>query len=432
MRGFLCWRMLLLWFCKSLIPASGIAQSPFPPIANEEVYAFLNGKWFNGKSFESKSFYTEHGLLTSRRPQRVDSVIDLRGKFVVPPFGEAHNHNVEWYGAERFYKLRDKYLKDGIFYVKNPNNVPRFVQPLLDKINTPASIDVAFANGSFTASGGHPMEIARRNIDRNLWTEQDGEGGFYYTIDRPEDFDAKWTALKKTKPDFIKTYLLYSEEFDKRKKDTNYFGWKGLDPSILKTIVSKIHHDGYRVSTHVETAKDFHNALVAGVDEINHTPGFRANADYGFDKYRITDSDAKLAAKNKTVVVTTLGGSIDYVLGAIDSVPSAARQKEMIIHNLTVLQKNNILLAIGTDVYGQNSSYEIRNLARLNIFDNTVLLKMWCETTAQTIFPRRKIGFLKDGYEANFLVLDGDPLVNFENTGKIILRVKSGIILPSY
>ena len=423
-------RVFFLLACTYLLPIDGLTQTLTS--FSGKVYGFVNGKWFNGRSFEKKTFFTQHGILTADRPALVDSIIDLTGKYVVPPFGEAHNHNVEWYGEERFLKLRDKYLEDGIFYIKNPNNVPRLVSPLLDKINIPTSIDVVFANGSFTAYGGHPVEIAKRNIDRELWKEEDGEGGFYYIIDKPEDFDDKWEVLKKTNPGFVKTYLLYSEEFDKRKNDTGYFGWKGLDPFILKTIVQKIHKDGYTVSTHVETAMDFHYALLAGVDEINHTPGFRANADYGIDKYKISDSDAKLAAKNNTVVVTTMGGAIDNVLKTMDTVPSAARQKEMIIHNLTLLQENHVPIAIGTDIYGQNSSYEIQNLAKLNIFDNMTLLKMWCQTTAQAIFPGRKIGFLKDGYEANFLVLDGNPSVNFENTGKISMRVKSGVILPAY
>jgi imidazolonepropionase-like amidohydrolase len=51
---------------------------------------------------------------------------------------------------------------------------------------------------------------------------------------------------------------------------------------------------------------------------------------------------------------------------------------------------------------------------------------MWCETTAFTIFPNRKIGYLKDGYEANFLVLTGNPLTDFANVKTIDLRIKRG------
>jgi hypothetical protein len=58
-------------------------------------YEFINGHWFDGEKFTSKTFYSIGELLSTHKPRTVDSVIDLRGKYVVPPFGEAHNHNVE-------------------------------------------------------------------------------------------------------------------------------------------------------------------------------------------------------------------------------------------------------------------------------------------------------------------------------------------------
>jgi len=54
------------------------------------------------------------------------------------------------------------------------------------------------------------------------------------------------------------------------------------------------------------------------------------------------------------------------------------------------------------------------------------LLLMWTETTAATIFPERKVGRLADGYEASFLVLDGNPLDDLAKTGRIVMRVTRG------
>jgi imidazolonepropionase-like amidohydrolase len=54
----------------------------------------------------------------------------------------------------------------------------------------------------------------------------------------------------------------------------------------------------------------------------------------------------------------------------------------------------------------------------------------WCETTPRAIFPARRIGRLAAGYEASFLVLEGDPVSDFSYTGKIFLRVKRGLVLP--
>ena len=47
----------------------------------------------------------------------------------------------------------------------------------------------------------------------------------------------------------------------------------------------------------------------------------------------------------------------------------------------------------------------------------------------RSIFPERKIGRLEDGFEASFLVLEGDPLEDVANTQRIALRVKRGELL---
>jgi len=40
---------------------------------------------------------------------------------------------------------------------------------------------------------------------------------------------------------FIKTYLLYSDQYSRRRDDTQFYAWKGLDPNLLKAIVQKAH-----------------------------------------------------------------------------------------------------------------------------------------------------------------------------------------------
>jgi imidazolonepropionase-like amidohydrolase len=45
------------------------------------------------------------------------------------------------------------------------------------------------------------------------------------------------------------------------------------------------------------------------------------------------------------------------------------------------------------------------------------------------ILPNRKIGEIKDGYEASFLVLEKNPLTDMQSVKKIDFRVKKGVIL---
>jgi imidazolonepropionase-like amidohydrolase len=289
-----------------------------------------------------------------------------------------------------------------------------------------------FANGGLTASGGHPLGIVKRNIERGGMTEKDGDGGFYFIVDNLTDLDRKWEKILAGKPDFIKTYLLYSEEYERRKTDEKYFAWKGLNPALLPEIVRRAHHAGLRVTTHVETATDFHNALIAGIDEVAHTPGFRPEKDdwtkYDASRFKISEADAQLAARNRVTVVTTLISAIDHALQKKEGEPFSEIHN-LLMGNLQLLKRHDVRIAIGSDSYRQNSLAEALNLHKLEVFDNRTLLKMCCEATAVAIFPKRRIGHLKDGYEASFLILTGNPLQDFTSVQKIEMRVKQGEFL---
>src|SRR4029079_16457845 len=245
------------------------AQLPAQTPGAGHNYEFANGNWFDGQKFVPRTFYSAGGVLTSKRPARIDRIFDFSGRYIVPPFGEAHNHNLDWSSDEQFARINKMYLDAGIFYVKNPNSLLRSRQPTLAHINLPNTVDGILSNGGLTGSGGHPIEIV---TPQRGFKPDDGEGGFYYVIDNAADVEHKWPAIKAGQPDFIKTYLLYSEEYAKRKDDKAYGGWKVRSRAVLPESVRYAHRDGWRVSTHVETAADFHNAAVAGVDEINHMP----------------------------------------------------------------------------------------------------------------------------------------------------------------
>jgi hypothetical protein len=421
---------ILLHGCaeSTLSAASGLAQQQ---VSGERVLAFVDGRWFTGTGFEEKTAYAVDGVLTFERPARLDATIDLARGYVVPPFGEAHNHNVEH--SSRIERTIEQYLQDGVFYVKNPNNLPRTRHPLAGTVNVPASIDVAFANGGLTATGGHPVAHVQRNIERGIWTEADGEGGFYFLVDDEKDLRQVWERVLEERPDFLKTFLLYSEEYAQRKDDPTFSGWKGLDPALLPGIVRRAHEAGLRVSTHVETAADFHHALIAGVDEIAHMPGFRGNAEVRLPEpavFEISEADARLAARLGTVVVTTVGG-----VRAIDPAgpDSLLRRQFDQLHtrNLRLLREHGVRLALGSDDYGGSSVGEAMYLHSLGVFDNPGLLTLWAVATPQAIFPGRKLGCLQEGCEASFLVLRGDPISDFEHVRDIALRVKQGRILSA-
>lgn len=390
----------------------------------------MHGRWFDGRRFVPRTWWIIGGVFRNRRPARVDSVIDLAGAYVVPPFGEAHNHNVE--SPARIDALVARYLRDGVFYVENPNNLPRARAALAGHVNASTSIDVVFANGGLTARDGHPMEVVRRNVARGAMRPEDGDRAFHWVVDDSAALDRRWPAILAGRPDFVKTYLLYSEEYARRRDDTTFFAWKGLDPALLPQVVRRAHAAGLRVATHVETAADFRAALAAGVDQIAHTPGFRGDEHEQVPAdtraYEVTDADAARAARQGTVVVTTLGGFAPLDPAGPDSV-RRRRADALAARNLRTLARRGVRLALGSDSYGDTSVNEALYLHGLGVLSNAELVRLWSMATPRAIFPGRRVGEFTPGAEASFLALAGDPLADFTNVRRILLRVKQGRVL---
>ncbi|HEX6177738.1 MAG TPA: amidohydrolase family protein, partial [Thermoanaerobaculia bacterium] len=380
--------------------------------------AFINGNWFDGTTFKPMTVYAVNGRFTFTAPMRIDDTLDLRGAYVIPPFAEAHNHNLT--SDSLVTEMVPRYLSEGVFYAKMQSNLPDLTKPIRGRLNRPDSVDVVFANGPLTATGGHPVALRERLLALGIYpgfTKETLNNQGYVLINNAQELDQKWPLIRSLEPDFIKTVLIYSEEFEKRKDDPKYFGQKGLDPRVLPRVVALAHDAGLRVSVHIDTAADFHNAIESGADEIAHLPGRSAPA-------RIAEDDAQRAADRGVVVVTTAS----LALRRRDSA-NYEQIREMQRHNLRLLHQKGVKLAIGSDDVEQTSHGEVDYLRALGVFDDATILNMWTKNTVETIFPDRKLGAFREGYEASFLALEGNPLVDFSNTRKIRFRVKGGRLL---
>ncbi len=389
---------------------------------DSKILKFTNGNWFNGATFEQKPVWVKEGILGFKElAQQPDTIIDLSGKYVIPPFAEAHNHNLESsYGLEKRIK---SYLDNGVYYVKLLSSIKKRIDPLMHYYNKPDGIDVRMAHAPLTGTDGHPIAVRKRYLDYGYFNGlfssiEEIESHGYVTINTLDDLNEKWDQILSFSPDFIKLNLLYSEEYEKRKHDTAFFGKKGLNPILVREIVKKANASNLTVSAHVETAYDFHIAVTAGVNEIAHLPE-RSNGKL------IHKEDALLAAKKGIVIVTTAG-----LVTKKQDRPNYDKLVDNIAANLRLLKQEGVTMAIGSDNYYDSSVGEFQFLYELDIFTNLELLIMWTKNATRTTFPNRKIGELKEGYEASFLVLDKDPIEDISNINKhITTRVKQGVFL---
>jgi imidazolonepropionase-like amidohydrolase len=388
--------------------------------------AFVNGRWFTGQAFETRTVYAIDGRFASMKPAVVDDTLDLTGTYVVPPFAEAHNHNIGRREEDDRPDIR-KYLLDGVFYVMIQGNIPLTVAEIERYgLNQPGGLDVALAQGSLTAPGAHPQQVVEAALGRGgfgtAYTKESLRDFRYFPIDSEAELTQKWPRIVALRPDFIKLFLHFSDQYEQLKDDPAVF-MKGLNPQLVPAIVGRAHAQKLRVSAHTANVADFQTAVAAGVDIIAHLPRFIS----GTPVRPIEVADAKAAAQRGVAVITTLAvGMGPRIVNPAD----LPRARATTISDLKILHANGVRIAVGSDNVSDTSVAEATFLHALGAFDPATLLRIWTETTPTVIFPDRKIGALREGYEASFLALEGNPLDDFANVRRIKYAVKQGIRLP--
>jgi imidazolonepropionase-like amidohydrolase len=408
-----------------------------------QVYQFKGGNWFINGKFTKTTFYTVNGYFTKEVPQTIDSVIDLQNKYCIPPFGDAHTHNLtDRYSIEA---MANTYKKEGIFYVQvlgNPSNSAKMSREYLQKNQI---VETVFANGFLTATYGHgfypyeplalgiysPREqIKKQNvIKKSRIMENDA----YFFLDKIEDVDNKWSLIMKSKPDLLKICLMDVKDYENLRKAEKVETY-GVSAEVAEYILIKAHKNNLRVFAHIETAEDARFCAKIGVDGLAHLPGYGWNGkDETKLKYCMTTTDAKLFKKAKMTITPTL--NLDYTVefdssGKMTTFPERFEktlkyEKKM----MNTLYKLGVNIALGADDYGKTVSKEIDYLVKYDFFKEKQLIDIYCRQTPQSIFPNRKIGEIKEGYEASFLVLNENPMKNIETIKKIEGRIKKGRII---
>lgn len=405
-----------------------------------QTFAFKNGRWLIDNKFKKINVFSVNGLISFIEPKKVDSIIDLNEKFVIPPFGDAHTHNLD--GGYNLKEMITKYLTEGVFYVQvlgNNGEGSNAVRPALEKFK---KIDVTYANGLLTSTYGHgfyPYEPLAMGIYApflqfkyadSIKKSRIVENKAYYFLDTKADVDLKWPLIMRYKPDHIKICLNdaknYIEKRRLEKADDN-----GLSEEVAAYIVEKAHNQGLRVFAHIETADDARICARIGVDALTHLPGYYWDGtNETSNKYCMTKDDIKLFKKAGLIVIPTINidGTTKYdstgspIYNQTNFLAAVEYEKRM----LRLMFKSKIKIALGGDYFGNTVAPEIDSLIKYRFFPNKDLLKIYSTITPKSIFPNRKIGEFKEGYEASFLVLSENPLLNIQAIKNILLRVKQG------
>lgn len=385
---------------------------------------FRNGNWFNGQGFSTASWFSVNGVLTKKAPAKIDSVIDLTDRWIIPPFGDAHCSSVA--DNPNGANVLNLYLGEGVFYLQVMGNTAEGRTTLSALTNKPSAPDAVFSNGGITCSLGYPFvkyegpasgvknptQWGQRYDQIKMSNKMLGNG--YWFIDNKPALDANWEKIKAQKPGVVGIYLL--DVANNGGKEG-----KGLTEEVAKLVIKKAHKSGLRVYAHIETTEDLRLGLKLGVDGFANLPGSNWDGSGDAARFELSDDDLKKLAKKKTPVVSLLAHS------QMQSARSGAQEANLKL--MKRLLDSGVNLVIGSDDPQRTIRGELNYWFGLGPLDNLQLLKVLCENTPKAIYPKRKIARLEDGYEASFLVLTDNPLNNLLKTRVAAFKVKQGILL---
>ncbi|MDX1706735.1 hypothetical protein [Pseudidiomarina sp.] len=390
--------------------------------AAEPVH-YKNGYWYQNGAFRAMDRYVEDGRFVELGDGAAAEVVDLGGGYVIPPYAEAHNHNLQspWL-AENY---APAYHQKGIFYAAMLCGNHRTAAKTRQTLKEGGLVDVVLAGACISSSDGHPLRMAinsRRTEDFEP-NPEDLYDRSYIVIDSPEEVAQKWPLIEAGSDDLVKIILVHHERAERRNNET-FFGVNGLAAETVKALVPFLQARGRRVAAHTESAADFALAVAAGVDWIAHLPGYNWWEGHTAADYRLSDQSVAQAAEKNILVIPTAG--VVALMGdkSVDRLQAvAALQRD----NLQRLREAGVTLLTGSDRFDADVLSEVDYLAGLDMFTRFELLEMLVHVTPRALFPERRVGRLEEGYEASFLVLGGNPIVDFAHLRNIRLRVKRGV-----
>jgi len=400
-----------------------LATVPTNAYANTTVIS--GAQVWNGKHFEVRTLAVRDGRFV-RVPRNKATVekLDLSGRYIVPAYANAHCHVTS---ADR--ASSDGFLRAGVFYVWNPNSIVLSKQ---DKafFGTATTYSLKIAQGGITEPRGHPEPLYTDILAKYVYKGRQKEwfiGNAFHYGRTPEEIVKVLDKLKSQGADFVKAYLLHSEDYEMRKDDPKFEGARGLNPANMPFLVAEARRRGMKVAVHVETAADLVTAAQSGAAVAAHLPGYGGS---GTEAMELSAKQARIVAKSGIRLTPTYG----LAAGLVDEKASLAEQKATAdanakrqLENMALLKNSRAAFIMGTDGLGPVFDEAERWVAIGGMTDPEAARVVF--ETGAWLFPERRIGCFQPGCEADFLVLSSDPTLDIRNLRAIEQRYKAGKVL---
>jgi imidazolonepropionase-like amidohydrolase len=328
-------------------------------------------------------------------------VIDCTGKTVVAGFWNSHVHFTQavWKNAGSApaapleEHMQEMLTRWGFTTVWDLGSDPRDSLPLRQRVNSGEvpGPNIRFA-GSIFPKGGHPVYL-------------------------PAEVQLPEAATPDEATQMSRNYL--GMGLDGIKLFTGaYMGDKpvvNMDVAIARAAVEVAHAQGRPVFAHPQNRTGLETVIEAGVDVMAHiTPG----EGYSPEQLARFKSQGTALIPTLSLFAKTIGGPA-----------LSARSTDSGVAQLKAFSENGSVVLFGTDVgfttiYDTSIEYELMHRA---LSERQILASL--TTNPALYFKAAKKGKVEVGFDADLVVLDGDPVAEVRNLANVAYTVRAGEVI---
>jgi imidazolonepropionase-like amidohydrolase len=189
-----------------------------------------------------------------------------------------------------------------------------------------------------------------------------------------------------------------------------------MDPAIAKAAVDVAHAQGKPVFAHPQNKTGVETVIAARVDVLAHT----VPSEQGYTPEQLAQFKSQGIA-----LIPTLSLFTTVVLDPAVT----ARIVAATVNQLKQFSENGGAVLFGTDVgftklYDTALEYELMHRA---LSERQILASL--TTNPATYFKAAKKGRVEPGFDADLVVLDGDPVADSRNLAKVAYTIRAGQII---
>jgi len=201
--------------------------------------------------------------------------------------------------------------------------------------------------------------------------------------------------------------------------------WKAtLSHDIVKALIDATHAREKKAVVHISNVDDAYQVLMNDADGLVHV---------WWDKKMTDEQLAEISEKENFIIPTVLTSHL-----ALDNIRNSAPENTFLSNDdITVEVKRaydaGIPILAGTDPPNANINYGVDLYKELDLLSKAGIPNLDVLKSATSLpakhFELDKIGYVKEGYYADLILLNGDPIKDIQDISKIATIWKEGKVV---